>query len=92
MMMKNKIKINGRKTNHWVLGLLAMVVIGDVLMAAATDIGSRRELFVDDALIERLEGGAELRLHHPVPQEIVLEHDEPWEGTGSGYHLSLIHI
>ena len=85
-MMKNKIKINGRKTNHWVLGLLAMVVIGDVLMAAATDIGSRRELFVDDALIERLEGGAELRLHHPVPQKIVLEHDEPWEGTGSGYH------
>lgn len=52
----------------------------------ATDIGDRRELFVDDTLIERLVGDADLRMHPPVPREIVLEHDEPWEGTGSGYH------
>ena len=51
-----------------------------------TDIGSRRELFVDGALIERLSGKAELRLHHPVPKEIALIHDAPWEGSGSGYH------
>lgn len=51
-----------------------------------TDIGSRRELFVDDALIDRLSGKAELRLHHPVPKEIALIHDAPWEGSGSGYH------
>ncbi|MBI2481024.1 MAG: hypothetical protein HYV60_21035 [Planctomycetia bacterium] len=50
------------------------------------DIGSRRELFVDDALIDRLAGAAELRLHHPVPREVALVHDAPWEGTGSGYH------
>lgn len=50
------------------------------------EIGSRRELFVDDYLIERLTGRAELRLHHPQPQEIVIEHDAPWEGSGSGYH------
>lgn len=50
------------------------------------DIGSRRELFIDEFLIERLTGRAELRLHHPQPQEIVLEHDAPWEGSGSGYH------
>ncbi len=50
------------------------------------DIGSRRELFVEDTLIDQLEGEASLRLHHPTPQEIVLVHDEPWEGTGSGYH------
>ncbi len=54
--------------------------------AAPLAIGSRRELFIDDALIERLEGRASRRLHHPVPREIVLRHDEPWEGTGSGYH------
>jgi hypothetical protein len=53
---------------------------------AAIDIGSRRELFVDDFLIDRLEGKAELRLHHPEPREIVLVHDAPWEGSGSGYH------
>jgi len=49
-------------------------------------LGSRRELFIDDALIARLEGHAARRLHHPVPREIVLRHDAPWEGTGSGYH------
>ena len=52
----------------------------------AIDIGSRRELFVDDYLVERVTGSAALQLHHPEPHEIVLTHDEPWEGTGSGYH------
>ena len=52
----------------------------------AIDIGSRRELFVDDSLVARLGGSATLRLHHPEPQEIALLHDEPWEGSGSGYH------
>ncbi|MDG2129293.1 MAG: hypothetical protein P8K08_14945 [Fuerstiella sp.] len=46
--------------------------------ATAIDIGSRHELFVDDGLIDRLVGKAELRLHHPVPQKVVLKHDEPW--------------
>lgn len=54
--------------------------------ADALKIGSRRELFIDDRLIERLTGTARQRLHHPVPREVALEHDEPWEGTGSGYH------
>jgi len=52
-------------------------------------IGSQRELFVDDFLIEGLKGGAELRLHHPVPQEIVLTLDEPWEGSGSSGYQSV---
>ncbi|MCC6442647.1 MAG: hypothetical protein IT210_04205 [Armatimonadetes bacterium] len=51
----------------------------------AIDIGSRRELFVDEFLIERREG-AELRLHPPAAKEIVLAHDAPWEGSGCGYH------
>ena len=54
--------------------------------AAPVDIGSRRELFVDGVLIDRLTGGAALRLHHPEPREIVIVHDAPWEGSGSGYH------
>ena len=53
---------------------------------APIDIGSRRELLVDDHLIEATAGGTALRLHHPVPRELVLRHEEPWEGTGSGYH------
>ncbi|MCP4642595.1 MAG: hypothetical protein GY851_19275 [bacterium] len=51
-----------------------------------TNIGSRRELFVDNHLIEQLSGGAQQRLHHPVAQEIALKHFEPWEGTGCGYN------
>ena len=50
------------------------------------DVGSRRELFVDDLLIDKLNGKAEQRLHQPQIQEIVLVHDQPWEGSGSGYH------
>lgn len=50
------------------------------------ELGTRRELFVDEHLVDRLEGEARLVLHHPQPREIVLIHDEPWEGSGSGYH------
>ncbi|HID75798.1 MAG TPA: hypothetical protein EYP56_07350 [Planctomycetaceae bacterium] len=50
------------------------------------DVGSRRELFVDGFLIDRLTGEAELRLHHPRPRGIAIVHDAPWEGSGSGYH------
>lgn len=54
------------------------------------DIGTRREMFVDGFLIDRLGGGAQLRLHQPVPREIAIVHDAPWEGSGSGYH-SIFH-
>ena len=47
-------------------------------------IGSRRELFVDDWLIERF-AGTELRLHSPTPQEVVLPFDAAWEGAVSFY-------
>lgn len=55
---------------------------------AVLEIGQRRELFVDGALVDRLTGGAQLRLHHPVPQEISLEHDKPWEGSVSTFHTT----
>jgi hypothetical protein len=50
------------------------------------DIGLRRELFADGYLVERLSGGAVLRLHHPVRREVAIRHDEPWEGNGTGWH------
>ncbi len=53
--------------------------------SAPVDIGSRRELFVDRHLVESLDG-VRLQLQRPQPQEIAIVHDEPWEGTGSGYH------
>jgi hypothetical protein len=48
-------------------------------------IGSRLELFVDDWLIERMQG-TRLSLHSPVPREVALRFDDvPWEGTGCHY-------
>ncbi|MGI5819572.1 MAG: hypothetical protein ACOX9R_15890 [Armatimonadota bacterium] len=48
------------------------------------DLGSRRELMVDDFLIEEMEG-AELRLQHPSPRETVMSFNATWEGSGCGY-------
>ena len=70
-------------------GLLILVAVTAVAAEkepAVIEIGSQRELFVDDYLIDSLTTEAELRMHHPVARELVLEHDAPWEGTGSGYH------
>ncbi len=47
-------------------------------------IGSRRELFVDHFLIDKLKG-ARLKLHAPVPAGPVLRFDHPWEGAFCGY-------
>jgi hypothetical protein len=68
--------------------LIAAGVSGTVHAAAAEPIpvGNRWELLVDDYLVEQMQGEVELRLHEPVPQEIVLVHDRPWEGNSCGYH------
>jgi hypothetical protein len=55
------------------------------LPESVLDIGSRRELFVDDYLIDSLEG-VELRMHTPEPREVVLVCDQPWEGNISAYY------
>jgi hypothetical protein len=47
-------------------------------------IGPRWELFVDDWLIDRFAGAA-LRLHAPVPRDVVFRWDAPWEGPACGY-------
>jgi hypothetical protein len=53
--------------------------------ATPINIGSRRELFVDKALIASLHG-ARLQLHSPTRREIVFRTDAPWEGNACGYH------
>ncbi|NOX53137.1 MAG: hypothetical protein GXP27_01590 [Planctomycetes bacterium] len=52
----------------------------------AIDIGTRRELFVDQFLVERLSGDAKLKLQRPTPHEVVLETDRPWEGNTCAYY------
>ena len=66
------------------LSLLVPVVL-NAEEPEAVDIGSNRELFVDRALLEVVDGGAELRLHAPVRREVAIKYDQPWEGNASGY-------
>lgn len=72
------------------LMLLVLLACGGGLVradepAAVREVDSRRELFVDDWLVERLTGRAELRLHQPTPQNVALVTDEPWEGNATNY-------
>ena len=54
-------------------------------MEGVIGLGSRRELFIDDYLIERMRG-VELRLQKPVPRNVAISHDTPWEGNTCCYH------
>ncbi len=70
-----------------------MAAVAAVLPCVASgeppiDIGSRLELFVDRFLIDRLDGAA-LRLHSPVPREVVFVFDKPYEQAQSGYMTML---
>ena len=48
-------------------------------------IGQRRELLVDEYLVDKLSGEARLHLHQPERREIVLRTDKDWEGNACGY-------
>ena len=49
-------------------------------MERLQNISSRLELFVDDWLIEEM-NGVSFQMHSPIPQEVVLEFNQPWEGS-----------
>ena len=55
-------------------------------MTEVIDIGDRRELFVDNLLIDRMERTS-LRLHEPVSGGVAIEIDRPWEGPANGRYL-----
>ena len=48
------------------------------------NLGSNREIFIDDFLIESLKG-LEIRLEKPRDEGIVHKFDKPWEGPFCGY-------
>jgi len=64
---------------------MTLLVPNQVPQVEPIPLGSRRELFVDDFLIDRLEG-AKLDLKKPIPREVAIVHDAPWEGNTSAYH------
>jgi len=47
-------------------------------------ISGRRELFLDNTIVEQLAGDAQRVFHRPVAREVVIKFDEPWEGETSG--------
>ncbi|MCA9028088.1 MAG: hypothetical protein KDA86_22960 [Planctomycetaceae bacterium] len=52
------------------------------------NLGSRRELFIDEYLIGEMQD-VELLVHQPMREEIALTFDKPWEGNGCGYFTVL---
>lgn len=72
--------------------LMPIVIVVAILpfarsaQAVPIEIGSRLELLVDDHLIEMLTGSAAFHLHKPVPQQVALVTDAPWEGNTSAYY------
>ena len=52
---------------------------------APSNIGSRRELLLDDFLMDKMEG-AQLALHPPTPRDVVLVADKPWEGCMNNFN------
>jgi hypothetical protein len=70
-----------------VLTVLCMVGL-TASAAEPLQIGSRRELFVDGYLVDRLMNARQV-LHAPQPRETVLRLGEPWEGVYSGYFTVL---
>ena len=75
-----------RRQDHASLAAFVLLSSFAALSAAEpVDIGSRRELFVDDYLIHRLAGSAKLVVQQPTPREVVLVTDKPWEGSSCLY-------
>lgn len=71
------------------LSALFSVLSFSALLASASaeevfEIGDRRELFVDEELIESLEN-IRLVMHRPRDEGEVLKFDNPWEGRFCGY-------
>lgn len=58
-------------------------------MSTAIVIGNRREVLWDEYLIDTRQTTAPLCLHRPQPREVVLVHDQPWEGDGCDFHCIL---
>jgi len=73
--------------------LLAILIFAGFCLPVGSqeplDLGSKRELFVDDYLIDTLDN-LSLQLHEPVLRDVSFKFDLPWEGLYCGY-VTMIH-
>lgn len=65
-----------------------LCLLASASLAEPIDLGSRRELFVDEHLIAS-KSRVELKMHKPQAQDVALICDAPWEGNTSGYFTLL---
>lgn len=56
--------------------------------AGPIDLGSKRELFMDDFLVGSMTN-TEILVHQPVREEVAIQSVEPWEGNACGYFVML---
>jgi len=64
----------------WLLGMSLLLIV-PATAEEPYQIGSRRELMLDDFLFATLEGKLSFRMHQPRLAEKVFEFDAPWEGN-----------
>lgn len=76
------------RIRYWSLILPAVLMLGNIHLFAQDSrplqVGSNRELFVDQYLIYKLNNVTQ-ELHTPRNEGVVLKFDNPWEGNFSGY-------
>lgn len=71
-----------------VLLLAAITQVAKGQTADVINVGTQRELFIDDHLIGEMKN-VQLMVHSPVREEISVTCDAPWEGNGCGYYTVL---
>ena len=79
--------MNQQTTLTFILALAPMFVCVAPINTKAAEpliIGSKRELFVDNYLIDKLDG-TRLVMGQPKEEGVVFKYDKPWEGRYSGY-------
>jgi hypothetical protein len=77
--------------NRFVFSIISVCLSFSVFVQASEPLklGSQRELFVDDYLIDKLDN-LSLRLHEPILRDVCFKFDLPWEGLHCGY-VTMIH-
>ena len=63
--------------------------IGGTKLNKIINIGNRRELFVDDFLVDTAKTTSKKILHKPIRRELIMTNDAPWEANGWVYYTVL---
>jgi len=68
---------------------LVILIAGTSVVAdgQVVNVGTRRQLFVDSHLIERMDGVRQV-LHRPIRREIAIKAERPWEKFGVSYMVT----